>query len=103
MPAHHADAAVLKALGHPVRLRLLDELIATGPATVGMLALRTDEAVGSVSHHLRSLADAGLVHVAPELARNRRERWWRADAGTQHVLGLARNLRLAPLQAEAPA
>jgi hypothetical protein len=30
-----------------------------------------------VSHHLKVLAEAGLVAEAPELARDRRERWWR--------------------------
>ncbi|MEZ0109966.1 DNA-binding transcriptional ArsR family regulator [Catenulispora sp. EB89] len=48
-----------------------------GPATVGMLAERTDEAVGNVSHHVRVLAEARLVEDVPELARDRRERWWR--------------------------
>jgi len=33
--------------------------------------------VGSVSHHVRVLAEAGLVEEANELAKDRRERWWR--------------------------
>jgi hypothetical protein len=36
-------------------------------------------AVGSVSHHLKCLADSGLVIEAPELAKDRREHWWRAS------------------------
>lgn len=66
----------MSALAHPLRRRMLDALGADGPATVGQLAERTGQAVGSVSHHLKALAAAGLVHEAPELARNRRERWW---------------------------
>ena len=47
------------------------------PSTVGMLAERTDQAAANVSHHLKVLAAADLVTEAPELARDRRERWWR--------------------------
>ena len=36
--------------------------------------------MGSASHHLKVLAEAGLVVEAPELARDRRERWWRLVA-----------------------
>jgi DNA-binding transcriptional ArsR family regulator len=74
---HVTEARVLSALAHPVRRRLLDVLNIDGPATVGALARRTGEAVGSVSHHMRVLGDCGLVEVAPDLARDRRERWWR--------------------------
>jgi DNA-binding transcriptional ArsR family regulator len=48
-----------------------------GPSTVGRLADESGERVGSVSHHLKMLARAGLVEEAPELARDRRESWWR--------------------------
>ncbi|MFC8717713.1 ArsR/SmtB family transcription factor [Kitasatospora sp. NPDC057198] len=74
------DARALSALAHPLRQRLLDLLKVHGPATVGLLAERSGEAVGSVSHHLRVLAGAGLVTGAPELARDRRESWWRLVA-----------------------
>lgn len=71
------DQRALAALVHPLRRRLLDLLKLEGPATASMLAGRTDEAVGNVSHHLRVLAVAHLIAEAPELARDRRERWWR--------------------------
>ncbi|MEV6975827.1 helix-turn-helix domain-containing protein [Kitasatospora sp. NPDC093806] len=77
-----SDSRVLAALTHPVRRRLLDVLAVDGPATVGLLAERTGQAVGNVSHHLKVLAGADLVEEAPELARDRRERWWRPTAGT---------------------
>ncbi|WP_194911516.1 ArsR/SmtB family transcription factor [Catenulispora rubra] len=77
-PAHKiSDTRVLAALTHPLRRQILDVLTVDGPATVGMLAERTDEAVGNVSHHVRVLAEARLVEDVPELARDRRERWWR--------------------------
>ncbi|MFD0561269.1 ArsR/SmtB family transcription factor [Kitasatospora saccharophila] len=74
------DALALSALAHPLRRRLLDLLKVHGPATVGLLAERSGEAVGSASHHLRVLAKAELIEEAPELARDRRERWWRLTA-----------------------
>ncbi|TXL60594.1 ArsR/SmtB family transcription factor [Aeromicrobium terrae] len=76
------EAVALSALAHPVRSRLIDALQVDGPSTASVLARRTDQAVGNVSHHLRVLAEAGLVEEAPELAKDRRERWWRlATAG----------------------
>lgn len=71
------DSRVLAVLAHPLRRRLMDVLKVDGPATVSMLAERTGQAVANVSHHLRMLASAELVEEAPELARDRRERWWR--------------------------
>ncbi|MFI7645378.1 ArsR/SmtB family transcription factor [Micromonospora sp. NPDC049460] len=71
------DSRVLTALSHPLRRRLMDVLKVHGPSTVGQLAERTDQAPANVSHHLRVLAGAELLEEAPELARDRRERWWR--------------------------
>ena len=67
---------MLRAVAHPLRRRVLDVLRVHGPQTVSLLAERTGSAVGNVSHHVRVLADAGLLVEAPELARDRRERWW---------------------------
>ncbi|SCL18306.1 Helix-turn-helix domain-containing protein [Micromonospora pallida] len=75
---HLTDPRAMRALAHPTRLRLLGELREHGPQTVGMLSDLVDEAVGSVSYHLGKLAEHGFVVEAPELARSRRERWWRA-------------------------
>jgi DNA-binding transcriptional ArsR family regulator len=66
------------AAGHPLRRRLIELLSVEGPATASRLADATDQLVGNISHHLKMLARAGLVEEAPELARDRRERWWRA-------------------------
>ncbi|WP_327090998.1 helix-turn-helix domain-containing protein [Nonomuraea sp. NBC_01738] len=75
------DSRVLAAMAHPVRRRLLDLLKLHGPCTASTLAQLSGEAVGNVSHHLRTLGAAGLIEEAPELARDRRERWWRRTAG----------------------
>ena len=78
------DAAPLAALAHPFRSRMMDALKVDGPSTASMLAARTGQAVGNASHHLKVLAAAGLVEEAPELARDRRERWWRlVSTGTR--------------------
>jgi len=68
----------MRALAHPLRLRLLGELRVRGPQNVGMLCDIVDEAPGSISYHMGKLASFGFVEEAPELARDRRERWWRA-------------------------
>ena len=62
----------------------MDALKVDGPSTASMLAARTGQAVGNASHHLKVLAEAGLVEEAPELAKDRRERWWRlVSSGTR--------------------
>ncbi len=76
-PRVKATIEQVAASGHPVRRRLLEVLGVGGPATASQLAERTDQLVGNVSHHLKMLARAGLVEEAPELAKDRRERWWR--------------------------
>jgi DNA-binding transcriptional ArsR family regulator len=71
------DSRVLAAMSHPLRRRLLDALAVDGPSTVTMLAERTGQASGNVSHHIKVLREASLVEEAPERARDRREHWWR--------------------------
>jgi DNA-binding transcriptional ArsR family regulator len=77
-PTTVTDLRVLAALSHPARRRLLDALFVDGPSTVSVLAAVADLAIGSASHHLGVLDEAGLIEAAPDLARDRRERWWRA-------------------------
>jgi DNA-binding transcriptional ArsR family regulator len=71
------EAKALSALANPFRSRMMDALKVDGPSTASALARRTGQAVGSASHHLKVLSEAGLVEEAPELAKDRRERWWR--------------------------
>lgn len=60
-----ALAAPLAALGEPVRLRIVSLLSsrAPRPMTVTELTEALDLAQATVSHHLRVLADAGLVNI----------------------------------------
>jgi DNA-binding transcriptional ArsR family regulator len=59
-----------KALGHPMRHRLLFAL-GRSEATISQLAATLGSNKGNVAHHLKVLADAGLVELA----------------GTRHVRG----------------
>ena len=72
------DGPALKALAHPLRMRIVAELRRRGPATATTLAARLGESSGATSYHLRSLARAGFV---TELADRgtARERWWQAS------------------------
>ena len=75
-----ADPSALRALAHPLRLKIIGALREDGPQTVGALSERLDAAPGSISYHLGTLERHGLVEQAPELARDGRESWWRASA-----------------------
>ena len=80
------DAQVLRAMAHPLRLRLVGSLRKDGPATASDLGRRLGESSGATSYHLRILAKYGFVEDDAE--RNRgRERWWRAvDEGMEWSL-----------------
>jgi DNA-binding transcriptional ArsR family regulator len=67
----------LRALAHPVRLRMLGLLRIEGPATASGLAQRLGLNSGATSYHLRQLAEHGFVVDDPSRG-NGRERWWRA-------------------------
>ncbi|WP_405497134.1 ArsR/SmtB family transcription factor [Streptomyces sp. NBC_00096] len=70
------DAAALKALTHPLRIRLLGMLRQDGPATASELAVSAGESSASTSYHLRVLAKYAFVAEAEH--RDGRERRWRA-------------------------
>ncbi|TCL74849.1 helix-turn-helix domain-containing protein [Rhizobium sp. BK251] len=71
------DPTALKALAHPVRLRMLGMLRVDGPATATQLATRLGLNSGATSYHLRQLAQYGFIEDAP--GPSRRDRWWRAS------------------------
>ena len=82
MPDHPQvnDPRVLRALAHPVRMRILDELEASGPVRAADVARELGIPANQASFHLRQLAKYGLVEEAPEEARDRRDRVWRPAA-----------------------
>jgi predicted transcriptional regulator len=81
---HLGDLRSLRAMAHPLRMRIVGSLRIDGPATSAMLARRLNTDSGQTSHHLRQLARYGFVVDAPDLGKGRqgRERWWRAAQDT---------------------
>ncbi|GEB48102.1 ArsR/SmtB family transcription factor [Streptomyces cacaoi] len=71
------DPRSLRALSHPLRIRLLNALREYGPATASQLGARLGESSGATSYHLRQLAAHGFVVDAPEY-NSGRQRWWKA-------------------------
>lgn len=78
----HVDTpAALKALAHPLRVRLLAALRESGGGTSTDLARALETDTGSTSYHLRVLARHGFVDEEPRAegsGRHPRERRWRA-------------------------
>lgn len=66
----------LEALAHPLRLELIEHLLASGPATASACARAVGDSPSNCSYHLRVLARAGLVGEAD--SDDGRERPWRA-------------------------
>ena len=66
----HAEAdryaQLFKVLADPARLRLLSQLAedGCGPISVSELAAQSGLSQPTVSHHLKKLTDAGLLHKA---------------------------------------
>jgi DNA-binding transcriptional ArsR family regulator len=58
------DARTLRALAHPVRVALIEELLITGPMTATEAAERIGESPTTCSFHLRQLARYGFVEEA---------------------------------------
>lgn len=69
------DAAELRVLAHPLRLRLLQVLTDLGSATATELAEQVGESPANCSWHLRQLAKHGFVEETGE--RKGRQRPWR--------------------------
>ncbi|MCO8270131.1 helix-turn-helix domain-containing protein [Actinoplanes sp. TRM 88003] len=98
------DAAMMRAMAHPLRMSIVGSLRLDGPATSAILARRLGTDSGQTSHHLRLLARHGFVTEAPEHGRGThgRERWWKAthestlwtdDAGAEAMADVNRTAR----------
>jgi DNA-binding transcriptional ArsR family regulator len=59
------DPAVFRALGHPLRAKILARL-EEARASAKQLSDELEETPGRIGHHLRTLARAGLVEVVEE-------------------------------------
>src|SRR3954471_14034193 len=91
-----AFASVASALGNGRRAELVD-VLAQGERSVEELAGEIDQSVANTSHHLRALAQAGLVRTRRDgtriyyaLASERVGELWAAlrDVAAEHVAGI---------------
>ena len=78
-------SAMLKAYAHPLRRRILRALARHDHSRAADIAAELGVPANSVSFHLRTLADAGLIVEAPEHARDRRDRVWTSVKGAISV------------------
>jgi ArsR family transcriptional regulator, arsenate/arsenite/antimonite-responsive transcriptional repressor len=94
--ARAISALRFRALGDETRLRLL-ELLTTGEKSVAELMALTELGQSLVSHHLRTLREAGLV------ADRREGRWVYYSIADQALNRVRLTLyELAPLQSATP-
>ena len=91
-----AQASVAKALASGRRAEIVD-LLAQGERSVDDIAAEMDQSVANTSHHLRTLARAGLVETRRDgtrilyrLAGDGVAQLWSAirDVAAQHVMGV---------------
>jgi hypothetical protein len=75
-PRELRDPRAMRALAHPLRLKLLELVAREGTLTSTRASELTGESTGSCSFHLRQLAKYGFVEEAP--GGRGRERPWRA-------------------------
>jgi len=80
------DPLAMRALAHPLRLRLLEELTLRGPLTATQCADLVGESPSSCSFHLRSLAKYGFVEEA-EGGTGRQRPWRTVNLGNRWQTG----------------
>ncbi len=96
MPQSSGDAAVLagddsaadrlKALGHPVRLAMIQALACRTPCCCSDFCDSLPLAQSTISQHLKILKDAGLIRMTREGTRSRYSLDTRALAQTKRCL-----------------
>ena len=68
------DPRAMRAVAHPVRLGIMEQLAVHGPMTATELADRLEETPSNCSWHLRKLAEYGFVEEA-ERGKGRKRPW----------------------------
>jgi DNA-binding transcriptional ArsR family regulator len=77
----NVEASVLKALGHPLRMRLLTFVAERGEASPVEMSRALDLPLATVSHHTRVLRDVGYIELSrTEPRRGAMEHYYRALA-----------------------
>ncbi len=98
-PVTPANRDQMRAMAHPLRLRLL-EVLRDGPSTATKLAAELGESSGATSYHLRILERAGLVEEET-MRGNARDRWWRRIPAVVYLPTDADDTEGRALEAEA--
>jgi ArsR family transcriptional regulator len=93
-----ALAAALRALGDATRLRMAQEIAASGELSCGQVAERFDLSQPTISHHLRKLVDAGVLTVR-EAGQHR---FISINRGVIRELALLLPARLTPRRRRVP-
>jgi DNA-binding transcriptional ArsR family regulator len=76
-----ADPHVIKALSHPLRIKIL-ALLEGNVSSPKELADELEEPLGNVSYHVRTLADLGLIELVKKVPRRGAiEHYYRACEG----------------------
>ncbi|MDD5937559.1 MAG: metalloregulator ArsR/SmtB family transcription factor [Clostridiales bacterium] len=93
-----AEAELLKALAHPVRLEIVCGLLCCGCRNVGCMAVHTGQSQSCISQHLAKLKAAGVVkaersgnEVYYELAEPKVEALLKALLPAEYLNGTRRN------------
>lgn len=79
-----SDPGAIRALAHPLRMRLLQALAVRITATATELADDVNESPSNCSFHLRKLADFGYIDRADDATG--RDKPWRISDPTQNLL-----------------
>ncbi len=76
---------MLKAMTHPLRRRIMSVLAGQDYARAADLAEQLGVPANKLSYHLRILADADMIHEAPQFARDKRDRVWQSVDGSLQI------------------
>ena len=86
------DPLALRALAHPLRVRLLRLVREHRPVTGARLAELVGESTASVSYHLSVLARHGFIEPDPAPGPTRRHKPWRTTFDRLRVSGAERGV-----------
>ncbi len=75
------DPRSIRAIAHPARLKVIDELFQGNIRTATELAQLTGLSPSAMSYHLRALEKWGIVRRADEIADGRERPWCQAGSG----------------------
>lgn len=90
---------VLKALAHPQRFRMVQEIAAAGELSCGQVGETCPTSQPTTSHHMKILSDVGLLRVR----QDGKHRFLSVDRELLERVGALLPLRIASAPARKPA